>query len=133
MDFTVPRPASGVAFGYVLPDDARSALVEYTEFSRRRLPDAAYDAALTRYLADRWGDAYEIEDVEDGAVPMTDAVPARRAGRRVVRLGAAGGATRPSTGYTFAAMLRQADAVAAAVLAGTDPLPPAAYPARHRW
>jgi lycopene beta-cyclase len=133
MDFTVPRPASGVAFGYVLPDDARSALVEYTEFSRRRLPDAAYDAALTRYLADRWGDAYEIEDVEDGAVPMTDAVPARRAGRRVVRLGTAGGATRPSTGYTFAAMLRQADAVAAALLAGTDPLPPAAYPARHRW
>ena len=33
MDFAVPRPASGVAFGYVLPDDARTGLVEYTEFS----------------------------------------------------------------------------------------------------
>jgi len=133
MDFTVPRAARGVAFGYVLPDDARSGLVEYTEFSRQRLPDAAYDEALIRYLADRWGSAYEIEDVEDGAIPMTDAVPARRAGRRIVRLGTAGGATRPSTGYTFAAMLRQAEAVAAELLAGADPLPPPAYPARHRW
>ena len=133
MDFTVPRAASGVAFGYVLPDDARSGLVEYTEFSRRRLPDGAYDEALARYLADRWGSAYEIDDVEDGAIPMTDAVPVRRAGRRIVRLGTAGGATRASTGYTFAAMQRQAGAVAAALLAGTDPLPPPAYPARHRW
>jgi lycopene beta-cyclase len=133
MDFTVPRPASGVAFGYVLPDDARSGLVEYTEFSRHRLPDAAYDEALTRYLAEGWGSAYEIEDVEDGAIPMTDAVPARRCGHRIVRLGAAGGATRPSTGYTFAAMQRQACAVAAAILGDADPLPPPAYPRRHRW
>jgi lycopene beta-cyclase len=133
MDFTVPRPASGVAFGYVLPDDARRGLVEYTEFSRQRLPDAAYDQALTRYLAQAWGSAYEIEDVEDGAIPMTDAVPARRIGRHVVRLGTAGGATRPSTGYTFAAMQRQARWIAAALLAGADPLPPHAYPARHRW
>jgi lycopene beta-cyclase len=64
---------------------------------------------------------------------MTDAVPARRVGHRVVRLGTAGGATRPSTGYTFAAMQRQARSVAAALLAGADPLPPPAYPARHRW
>jgi lycopene beta-cyclase len=138
MDFTVPRPASGVAFGYVLPDDARQGLVEYTEFSRGRLPSERYDDALAGYLAARWGAAgarggYDIEDVEDGAIPMTDAVPARRLGRSVVRLGIAGGATRASTGYTFAAMQRQGAAVASALLAGRDPLPPAAYPARHRW
>jgi lycopene beta-cyclase len=138
MDFTVPAPPSGVAFGYVLPDDGRRGLVEYTEFSRERLPSERYDEALARYLGRRWGaagapGAYEIEDVEDGAIPMTDAVPARRAGRHVVRLGTAGGATRASTGYTFAAMQRQAAAIAAALLAGRDPLPPPAYPARHRW
>jgi lycopene beta-cyclase len=138
MDFTVPRPARGVAFGYVLPDDTRRGLVEYTEFSRGRLPSGRYDEVLALYLAARWGaagapGAYEIDDVEDGAIPMTDAVPARRAGRHVVRLGAAGGATRASTGYTFAAMQRQGAAVAAALLAGRDPLPPPAYPARHRW
>ena len=133
MDFTVPQPRSGVAFGYVLPDDARTGLVEYTEFSPQRLSDAAYDGALTRYLAERWGSVYEVDEVEDGAIPMTDAVPARRAGLRIVRLGSAGGATRASTGYTFAAMQRQAGSVARALLTGADPLPPPAYPARHRW
>jgi lycopene beta-cyclase len=138
MDLSVPQPAAGVAFGYVLPDDARTGLVEYTEFSRGRLDDAGYERRLTAYLAARWGaageaGAYEITEVEDGAIPMTDAVPARRVGRRIVRLGTAGGATRPSTGYTFAAIQRQAAAVADALVAGREPVPPPAYPARHRW
>jgi lycopene beta-cyclase len=51
----------------------------------------------------------------------------------VFRLGTAGGATRPSTGYTFAAMNRQADVIAERLLAGRIPVPPPAYPARHRW
>ena len=138
MDFTVPQPARGVAFGYVLPDDARTGLVEYTEFSRERLATATYERHLRRYLRERFGaagaaGAYEVKDVEDGAIPMSDAVPLRRTGRRIVRLGTPGGATRASTGYTFAAMQRQSAAVAAALLAGRDPLPPPAYPARHRW
>jgi lycopene beta-cyclase len=138
MDFTIPSAVPGVTFGYVLPDDARRGLVEYTDFSREGLPTERYDQMLAAYLAARWGAAgapgeYEIEDVEDGVIPMNDAVPARRVGRRVVRLGTAGGATRASTGYTFAAMQRQARAVAAALLAGRDPMPPPAYPARHRW
>src|SRR3712207_9285871 len=65
----------------------------------------------------------EIAEVEDGAIPMTDAVHARRVGRRVLRLGTAGGATRASTGYTFAAMQRQAAAVAADLLVGRPPRP----------
>lgn len=134
MDFAVPQPERAVAFGYVLPDDARSGLVEYTQFSRARLPGPQYDDALAGYLAGRFpGRGWTVEAVEDGAIPMTDAVHARRVGRRVVRLGTAGGATRPSTGYTFAAMQRQAEVVAAGLLAGGDPLPPRPYPLRHRW
>jgi lycopene beta-cyclase len=136
MDFSVPQPSRGVAFGYLLPSSPRRALVEYTEFSPSRLPDAAYDAALHAYLHRRYGAApndYVIDQVEDGAIPMTDAVHARRADARTFRLGTAGGATRGSTGYTFAAMQRQGAAVAAAVLAGVEPMPPAAYPPRHRW
>jgi lycopene beta-cyclase len=80
MDFTVPQPARGVAFGYVLPDDARTGLVEYTEFSRERLAEATYERHLRRYLRERWGaagaeGAYEVKDVEDGAIPMNDGVP----------------------------------------------------------
>ena len=136
MDFSVPQPARGVAFAYCLPLDARRALVEYTEFSRERLPSPAYDAALAAYLRARWDLAaadVAVEAVEDGAIPMTDAPFARRAGRHVFRLGTAGGATRPSTGYTLAAMRRQAAGVAASLRDGRVPLPPAPYPARHRW
>ncbi len=135
MDFSVPQPGRGVAFGYALPDDARSGLVEYTEFSRTRLTDAAYEKALAEYLDARFGGAggYEITEVEDGAIPMTDAVHTQRAGARVLRLGTAGGATRGSTGYTFAAMQRQAAALAADLVAHRAPRPVPAYPARHRW
>jgi lycopene beta-cyclase len=136
MDFRPPQPARGVAFGYVLPGDARTALVEYTEFSPTRLPGQAYESALRRYLHDRYGltdGRYAVEHVEEGAIPMTDAVHDRRAGHATFRIGTAGGATRGSTGYTFAAMQRQAAAIAGALVAGRPPLPPPAYPARHRW
>lgn len=137
MDFSPPQPERGVAFGYVLPVDARRALVEFTVFSRSRFTSAQYDEALAEYVANRFGqraaDGAQAEAVEDGAIPMTDAVHARKVGRRVFRIGTAGGATRPSTGYTFAAMQRQAAAIAGSVLEGRDPEPPAPYPPRHRW
>jgi lycopene beta-cyclase len=137
MDFRPEQPARGVAFVYCLPLDSRRALIEYTEFSPRRRPSDDYDRILGEYLRERWdlapGRGATVEAVEDGAIPMTDAPFARRVGRRVFRLGTAGGATRASTGYTFATMSRQADAVADLLLAGRTPLPPVPYPARHRW
>ena len=132
MDFRVPQPRGGVAFGYVLPTSAREALVEYTEFTRAVLPGEQYDAALRSYTAEVLRlPPLEVTGVEQGVIPMTDAPFPRRAGRRVLRLGAAGGATRPSTGYTFSAAQRQAAAVADALRDGRDPEPPAAYPRRH--
>jgi lycopene beta-cyclase len=135
MDFRPPQPPGAVAFGYVLPTSPREALVEYTEFSRAPLDGAGYDRALRAY-ADLLGlGAYEVTGVEQGVVPMTDEPLPRRVGRRTLRLGTAGGATRPSTGYTFAAALRQADgladALAAGLAAGRAPVPPRAYPRRH--
>jgi lycopene beta-cyclase len=132
MDFRVPQPAGGVAFGYVLPTSTREALVEHTTFSREVLDDAGYEAALRQYTGQVLGlPPFEVVQVEQGAIPMTDAPFPRRVGRRVLRLGAAGGATRPSTGYTFTAAQRQAAGVAAALRDGRDPEPPPAYPARH--
>jgi lycopene beta-cyclase len=137
MDFQVPQPRQGVAFAYCLPLDDQRALVEYTQFSRERLPSADYDRELSGYLRRRWavepGRGVEVESVEDGVIPMTDAPFAGRVGQRVFRLGTAGGATRPATGYTFAAMNRQAEVIAELLLAGRTPLPPPPYPARHRW
>ena len=132
MDFRPSQPQGGVAFGYVLPTSPREALVEYTEFSRAVLTDEAYESALidwTNRVLELG--PFEVLAVEQGAIPMTDAPFPRRVSDRVFRLGAAGGATRPSTGYTFSAAQRQARGVAAALRDGRDPEPPAAFSPRH--
>ncbi|KOU90379.1 lycopene cyclase [Streptomyces sp. XY593] len=135
MDFRTPQPASGLSFGYVLPTGPHEALVEYTEFSPRVLTASGYEAALRHYAADvlslPLGDV-EIVAAETGVIPMTDAPMPRRVGTSVFRIGAAGGATRPSTGYTFAGLQRQTRAVAAALRRGRRPVPPAAHSVRAR-
>ncbi|MGW3044200.1 lycopene cyclase family protein [Kitasatospora sp. NPDC001159] len=132
MDFRVPQPAAGLAFGYVLPTSERHALVEYTVFSRDPWPAPAYDRALRTYLGQALGvGSYRVEGVEHGVIPMTDATFPRQESRHVFRIGTAGGATRPATGYTFTAALRQARAVARAVDLGARPVPPRPHRRRH--
>jgi lycopene beta-cyclase len=124
MDFRVPQPGHGLAFGYVLPLAPDRALVEYTEFSRSPLTTAAYEAALGHYVREvlRLGE-FAVETAEQGVIPMTDARFPRRTGTAVFRIGTAGGATRPATGYTFAAVQRHSRAVAAAVRDGRAVVP----------
>lgn len=135
MDFRTGQPARGLSFGYVLPTGRHTALVEYTEFGPAPLTSGAYDAALEDYTRRvlRTG-PLEVLSTEQGAIAMTDAVFERRAGGcdRVFRIGVAGGATRASTGYTFAAVQRQSDAIARAVRAGRHPVPPPPHAARAR-
>ncbi|MFJ9038529.1 lycopene cyclase family protein [Streptomyces sp. NPDC102406] len=133
MDFRTPQPERGLAFGYVLPTGPRTALVEYTQFSAAVLPTECYDRALDSYLRTVLGIRdFHVEASEEGVIPMTDARFARRSGESVFRIGAAGGCTRPSTGYTFAAIQRQTAAVAAALLAGRRPVPPEPHSRRSR-
>ncbi|WP_037569862.1 lycopene cyclase family protein [Phaeacidiphilus oryzae] len=133
MDFHCPQPARGLAFVYALPLSDREALVEYTLFSADPLPAEAYRRALRSHLRGAYGlTDFEIGSTESGVIPMTDGRFPGQAGARVFRIGTAGGATRPSTGYTFAAVQRQSRAIAAALRRGGTPRPPAAYPARAR-
>ncbi|MFF5475085.1 lycopene cyclase family protein [Streptomyces achromogenes] len=133
MDFRTPQPAHGLSFGYVLPTGPCEALVEYTEFSRRTLAPDRYEAAVRHYADEvlRIGER-RILATETGVIPMTDAPIARQTGASVFRIGAAGGATRPATGYTFAGLQRQTRAVADALRRGHRPVPPAAHRARSR-
>ncbi|MEW1871419.1 lycopene cyclase family protein [Streptomyces caelestis] len=133
MDFRTPQPADGLSFGYVLPVGRRDALVEYTEFSRRPLTADGYESAMRQYTEEvlRLGEL-RILSTETGVIPMTDAAIPRQVGASVFRIGAAGGATRPSTGYTFAGIQRQTGAVAAALRRGRTPVPPPAHSARSR-
>ncbi|MEU3039394.1 MULTISPECIES: lycopene cyclase family protein [Streptomyces] len=133
MDFRTPQPAHGLSFGYVLPLGPCRALVEYTEFSRAPLDDAGYEAALRGYTGEvlRLG-AFEVTGTEQGVIPMTDARFPRTGAPGVFRVGTAGGATRPSTGYTFAAVQRQARHVADRYRRGLPPVPPAPHSRRSR-
>ncbi|MEU9850839.1 lycopene cyclase family protein [Streptomyces sp. NPDC047985] len=125
MDFRVPQPSHGLAFGYVLPLAEDRALVEYTEFSRTPLTGTAYEAALGHYACEILGlGGFDVESAEQGVIPMTDARFPRRTGASVFRIGTAGGATRPATGYTFAAVQRHSRAVAAALREGRGTVPP---------
>lgn len=131
MDFRTPQPAHGLSFAYVLPTTPYDALVEYTEFSGAVLEEQGYDEALRSHVTDRLGlGRFEVRRVEQGVIPMTDARFPRRSGRSVFRIGTAGGATRPSTGYTFAAVQRQASAIAAAYHLGRTPEPPPVHAKR---
>ncbi|HZF87826.1 lycopene cyclase family protein [Streptomyces sp.] len=133
MDFRTPQPADGLSFGYVLPLGPTEALVEYTEFSPRTLTADGYECAVRQYADEvlRLGEA-RIVATETGVIPMTDAPMPRQVGASVFRIGAAGGATRPATGYTFAGVQRQTRAVAAALRQGRRPVPPVPHSARSR-
>ncbi|MEV8057545.1 lycopene cyclase family protein [Streptomyces antimycoticus] len=133
MDFRTPQPAHGLSFGYVLPLGPCEALVEYTEFSPRTLTPDRYEAAVRHYADEvlRLGER-QVLATETGVIPMTDAPIPRQAGGSVFPIGAAGGATRPATGYTFAGLQRQTRAVADALRRGRRPVPPAAHSVRSR-
>ena len=134
MDLRVPQPPRGTGFGYLLPMGDGTALAEYTVLAPGPADPGLMRSGLDAYLGALGLTRAPRLRPEEGSVPMTDARHRTRDGRRsrVVRLGTVGGATRPSTGYTFTAMQRQAVAVADAVAAGRDPVPPPAYPVRHR-
>lgn len=132
MDFRTPQPTRGLSFGYVLPLDRQTALVEYTEFSPAPLATEEYRRALDHYTREvlKLGE-FRVTAQERGVIPMTDGHFPRSAGRSVYRIGTAGGATRPSTGYTFAAVQRQSRAVADQLRAGRElrmPTPYGAWP-----
>ncbi|WP_078840660.1 lycopene cyclase family protein [Streptomyces antioxidans] len=133
MDFRTPQPAHGLSFGYVLPLGPYEALVEYTEFSAHTLTPDRYEAAVRHYADEvlRLGER-QVLATETGVIPMTDAPLPRQTGGSVFHIGAAGGATRPATGYTFAGLQRQTRAVADALRRGHRPVPPAAHSMRSR-
>lgn len=108
MDFRIEQ-GGDTRFVYVLPLDARRALVEYTIFSPALLPRAEYAPPLQRYIEERLGIAeYAVEHEEFGVIPMSDAPFVRRPSAHVMNIGIAGGAAKPSTGYTFRRTQRQA-------------------------
>lgn len=114
-------------FLYVLPVSPTRALVEVAIFSNDHLTSAGYDAILADYLAAHWTADYEVEHAEQGNIPMTT-YPFAARDRDLIYVGMRGGATRPSTGYTFWAVQRRLTALAAGFPDRLDANP---WPRRH--
>lgn len=91
-----------VRFFYVLPFSETEALVEYTLFSKNLLPQEEYDEKLKGYFSYQLKiSQYQIKEIEFGTIPMTDYKFQRKQGKRMMKIGVAGGRAKPSTGYAF--------------------------------
>ncbi len=120
MDFRLSQE-HGASFMYVLPFASDRAMLEYTVFSESTLPGDAYAEAMQTYMRVRYpGVGYRIESTEQGCIPMTNHKFAA-ADMRIIYLGTAGGATKPSSGYTFQTIQARSEKIVEAMLSSGSP------------
>lgn len=114
-----PARSAGVDFVYILPYARDLALVEVTSFAPRSPGRNVFEAWLQEEIDLLETGRHEVLREEHGALPMQvgfhDPSPDGR-----IRMGLGGGAARPSTGYAFTRIQRQADLVARALDQGHD-------------
>jgi lycopene beta-cyclase len=125
MDFRVPQ-LEGACFMYILPFAKDHALVEYTAFSPTIWDKELYQGPLEAYIHEHFGADYLIEEEEMGAIPMTN-YPFPVNEGKVWYIGTAGGASKPSTGYTFSRVQNHMKQIATALAAGNPPPSSPAY------
>lgn len=109
MDFRTDQQ-HGVCFIYVLPYSEKEALVECTVFSAELWSTAEYEKRLRTYIDNiLFCSSYEVISTETGSIPMCDAIPHRSRGANWISIGSAAGLTKPTTGYTVARCIRDAE------------------------
>jgi lycopene beta-cyclase len=102
MNFGIPQKDAECRFMYVLPFSKNRAIFEFTVFSEKLLTEKEYDESLFEYLEnDLKLTGYKILEEEFGVIPMSDIETEEVVSNRIIRIGTAGGATNPATGYTF--------------------------------
>lgn len=133
MDFRVFQDNDS-RFFYILPLSPTKALVEFTLFSEKLLAPEEYTSQLEHYTRHTLGvSTYKITHEEFGVIPMTDERTPERVGRRIIRIGTAGGYTKASTGYTFVRTQRSTQAIVSNLLTIGKPLKKRSwFSRRHR-
>jgi lycopene beta-cyclase len=123
MDFKLPQNKE-TQFVYVLPFSDREALVEVTRFSKNHISLHEAEKLRDGYLQSH--SDYEVLETESGSIPMSAALDEGRRyhslERRLIPIGMRGGATKPTTGYTFLRMRDHARQIVEA-LVNNNPLP----------
>jgi lycopene beta-cyclase len=130
-DFRTPQKGS-LRFFYLIPQSPTRALVEYTLFSDSLLAPAAYEQELKRYIREVLQlSQYSIAEEEWGVIPMTTYNFPKKQGEHIINIGSVGGASKPSTGYTFRRVQQQCSYIVQQLEAGKPPVP-AEGSIRHR-
>jgi lycopene beta-cyclase len=106
-----PPSDQHVSFVYGLPFSPRHALIELTHFTPGHAPLPTRAHVLAR-IAARVSGRFTIRRVESGVLAMCPGLPAPLRHPRLLTLGTLGGAARPATGYAFANIQLQAEALA---------------------
>ena len=128
MDFRVSQ-ADGPHFVYQLPLSETVTLVENTYLFPMRMTAERHREEIAGYLSRRYGlgaGSWEVLEEESGAIPMTVGLPPSSTGSgsvlgsRITPIGLAGGAARPSSGYAFLRIQRQARGLAERIVGGDD-------------
>jgi lycopene beta-cyclase len=115
MDFRCDQ-SRGIHFIYLLPYSPTEALVESTMLSPKRQDDEFYIEAIENYLADHWDTGgWQVNYTEQGCIPMAFVQPLNL---DYLPIGANGGCVRPSSGYAFAFIQKQTDAIIDKLISG---------------
>ncbi|MER3428968.1 MAG: hypothetical protein C4334_12935 [Pyrinomonas sp.] len=127
MDFQ-PSSADFLHFIYVLPYSANSALVESTCFALGEISREFHETSLTNYIRRKFGRDFEVVSEEAGLLPMHPIKPLQM--KNVHAIGVAGGCARPSSGYAFHRIQRQARSIAEAIVR-RKPIPQRVWPIKY--
>ena len=100
MDFDILQEDQ-TRFLYLLPTEEKHALVEYTLFSEGLLQKEEYEKGIMDYLNAQGISAFEIEEKEQGNIPMSCFPFEQFNTPSLLNIGTAGGWTKASTGFTF--------------------------------
>lgn len=131
MDFRVHQQ-HGTTFAYILPFNTTSALVEYTLFTKELLQPGDYDKELKDYIHRFLGiHEYKVKEEEFGIIPMSN--ERFRFNGNGWQIGAAGGQTKASSGYTFQFIQKKSQQIVDYLIAGKSlhDIPP--VPGRFRF
>ena len=101
MDYRL-KDGESTSFTYVLPIDEHTGLVEFTYFTPKIVSDQRYEKFIDQYLKKYMDDPdFEIEEIEQGIIPMSTYDFSRDHTKRITKIGTAGGWVKASSGYSF--------------------------------
>lgn len=110
MDFSVPQ-FNDTAFLYVLPDSSKTALFEYTIFSRKIYDKKLYKDIIMQYIDSKFPNKpFSICEMEEGIIPMARAKSFLKS--NIIPIGTIGAAIKPSTGFAFSFIQKQVAEIA---------------------